>query len=333
MMRQAATSKRGEWTKGSLVTGPSAYLLSAMCVGLALLLRLLLDQEWNERLPYVSFFLAVLAVAQFTGIGPSVLAVIAGFLLGDWFFIPPRHSLIITDPISQFNTVFYFVICGVVIFFSRRTRRALAHERASAVAMAKLAAIIESSDDAIIGKTLDGKIESWNAGATNLYGYTEAEAVGQSIALLLPSGREEELTPLLERVRRGERILHFETTRRRKDGSLIEISLSISPVRNSLGEVVGASMIARDITARKKAERERERLLGELHSALRDVKTLNGLLPICSHCKKIRDDKGYWNQIEVYVRKHSDADFTHSICPDCAKDFYPELFKKESPPP
>jgi hypothetical protein len=108
---------------------------------------------------------------------------------------------------------------------------------------------------------------------------------------------------------------------------VVEISLSISPVYSAEGKVVGVSTIAHDITERKNAERDRERLLNELHIALRDVKTLNGLLPICSSCKKIRDDKGYWSQIELYVRQHSNADFTHSICPDCATRLYPELFK------
>ena len=311
----------------SLVTGVSAYLLSAACVGFALLLRMFLDDAWNERLPFATFFLAVLAIAQLADVGPSACAVVAGFILADWFFISPRHSLVIGDPIGQFNSIFYIVICSVVIFFSGRARRALTSERAAAVAVAKLAAIVDSSDDAIIGKSLEGIIETWNTGAEKLYGYTEAETIGKSIALLLPPGHENELPPLLEKVARGERIRHFETTRRRKDGKLVEISLSISPVLNVEGKVVGASTIARDITEKKNAERDRERLLDELHAALRDVKTLNGLLPICSSCKKIRDDKGYWSQIELYLRQHSNADFTHSICPDCATKLYPELFK------
>ncbi len=77
----------------------------------------------------------------------------------------------------------------------------------------------------------------------------------------------------------------------------------------------------------KLMEKERERMIGELQSALAEVKTLSGLLPICASCKKIRDDKGYWNQIESYIAKHSDAEFSHSICPDCAKKLYPEFYK------
>jgi PAS domain S-box-containing protein len=83
-----------------------------------------------------------------------------------------------------------------------------------------------------------------------------------------------------------------------------------------------------DITERKKAEEERERLIGELQEALAEVKTLSGLLPICASCKSIRDDQGYWQQIEAYIRDHSEAEFSHSVCPECAKKLYPEVFQK-----
>jgi len=85
----------------------------------------------------------------------------------------------------------------------------------------------------------------------------------------------------------------------------------------------------RDITDRKKAEEERERLILKLRDALSKVRTLSGMLPICASCKKIRNDKGYWEQIETYVRDHSEADFTHGICPDCAKKLYPEFHEKK----
>ena len=82
--------------------------------------------------------------------------------------------------------------------------------------------------------------------------------------------------------------------------------------------------IAHDITKRIQAEKEREKLILKLQEALDNIKTLNGLLPICSNCKKIRDDKGYWNQIESYIRDHSEAEFSHGICPECAKKYYPD---------
>jgi len=326
-MQNSVTWEKGEEPKSPVLTGMPAYALAAVSVAVAWLLRMILDSVWANRLPFGLFFLAVIVVTQFADVRATIFSIVAGFLLADWFFLPPRHSLLITDPLNQLNAFLYFIVCFGVLFFSLRARRALERERAARVALGQLAAIIESSDDAIIGKTLDGKIVSWNAGAGKLYGYTETEAVGRTISFLVDTERSTELTPLLERVGRGEHISHFETVRRRKDGELVEVSLSLSPVRNSAGQIIGASTIARDIGERKKTERERERLVGELRKALGEVKTLSGLFPICAYCKKIRDDKGYWNQIELYIREHSSANFTHSICPDCAKDNYAEFYK------
>jgi PAS domain S-box-containing protein len=128
------------------------------------------------------------------------------------------------------------------------------------VAQALLAAIIASSNDAIASKTLDGIVTSWNSGAERLFGYTAEEMMGRPIAILGAPGREAEMPMILERIRRGERIQHFDTVRRRKDGTLVEISLTVSPVRDSTGRIVGASKIARDISERRAAE-ERQRLL------------------------------------------------------------------------
>ena len=122
-------------------------------------------------------------------------------------------------------------------------------------ANALLANIVDSSDDAIISKSLEGIITSWNHGAARLLGYTAEEAVGRSIMLIIPADRRQEEATILNKLRRGERIDHFETVRRRKDGSLLDISLTISPIRDSTGRVIGASKVARDITAQKAAER------------------------------------------------------------------------------
>ena len=122
-------------------------------------------------------------------------------------------------------------------------------------AIGLLAAIVDSSDDAIVSKTLDGVITSWNAGAERLFGYTASEAVGQHISLIIPVDRRDEETVIIERIKRGERIEHFDTVRIRKDKTLLDISLTISPVRDASGKIVGASKIARDITQRKQIER------------------------------------------------------------------------------
>ncbi|HEX2489811.1 MAG TPA: PAS domain S-box protein, partial [Blastocatellia bacterium] len=121
-------------------------------------------------------------------------------------------------------------------------------------AMGQLAAIVESSDDAIVSKDLNGVIRSWNKGAENLFGYEAEEVIGKSIMILIPPDRAGEETRVLESVRRGEKIDHFETVRRRKDGALVEISLTVSPLRDKAGKIIGAAKIARDITERKRAE-------------------------------------------------------------------------------
>ncbi len=136
------------------------------------------------------------------------------------------------------------------------TPRVLAHlDRVLAeVSSARLAAIVEFSDDAIISKDLNGIITSWNKGAEKLFGFTAREAIGQPVSLLIPEDRADEEETVLARIKRGESIEHYETVRRVKDGGLIDIALTVSPILNSRGEVLGASKIARDITARKQAE-------------------------------------------------------------------------------
>ena len=126
-------------------------------------------------------------------------------------------------------------------------------EQAEIVAT-RLAAIVESSDDAIISKTLDGIITSWNRGAEKVFGYSAPEAIGKPMLMLIPPGRTNEEPEILARIRRGEKVDHFETIRVRKDGKLIDISATISPLKEGIDKIIGASKIARDITGRKRAE-------------------------------------------------------------------------------
>jgi PAS domain S-box-containing protein len=123
----------------------------------------------------------------------------------------------------------------------------------------RLAAIVDSSDDAIVGKTLDGAITSWNRGAERIFGWTAAEAVGRHVRLIVPHDRWAEEDDVLARIRRGERVDHYETVRVAKDGRLIAVSLTVSPMRSG-GRIVGASKIARDVTERRRLEAERDRL-------------------------------------------------------------------------
>jgi PAS domain S-box-containing protein len=141
----------------------------------------------------------------------------------------------------------------------------------AAVSANRLAAIVESSDDAIIAKNLDGIITNWNEGAERMFGYRHDEVIGKPITILLPCDRIDEEPQILARIRSGEKIHHFETVRRRKDGGLIDISLAVSPIRDGAGRIVGASNISRDISDRKRAEaklKQSERRLQELLAAI-----------------------------------------------------------------
>jgi PAS domain S-box-containing protein len=151
----------------------------------------------------------------------------------------------------------------------------------------RFSAIVESSDDAILGKGLDGVITSWNAAAERLYGYRPHEVIGQPATILMPPDRLDEETTILETVKAGRRVRHYDTKRLKKDGTVVDVSLAVSPIRSRDGKVVGASSIARDVTERKKAEAERERLLArerEQNDRLRELDRLkDGLVASVSH--------------------------------------------------
>jgi PAS domain S-box-containing protein len=140
-------------------------------------------------------------------------------------------------------------IYGMVLVFTNAT-----NQRKTQGALQQLAAIVEHSDDAVISKNLQGIITSWNAAAERLYGYTPEEAIGQHISLIIPENHRDELIVIMERLARGERIDHWDTIRKRKDGTLVDVSLRISPIKDPYGEVIGASKVARDVTLRKRSE-------------------------------------------------------------------------------
>jgi PAS domain S-box-containing protein len=211
---------------------------------------------------------------------------------------------------------------------SRCFMRDISHRKLAEEAMSYLAALVESSEDAVIGKSLDGKILTWNSGAERIYGYTADEVRGRSVTMLYSPEHPDDSLLLYDKIKNGERIERLDKVRVRKDGQLIDISLTLSPIKNAKGEVIGVSAIERDITARKKQEAERVKLIKDLREALTKIKTLRGLLPICASCKKIRDDRGYWQKVESYISQHTEAEFTHGICPECRTKLYPEYDTK-----
>lgn len=163
---------------------------------------------------------------------------------------------------------------------------------------ALLSAIVDSSFDAIVSKDLNSEITSWNNAAERLFGYTAEEAVGQSVLLLIPEGRHDEEKDIIERIRCGERVASFETRRRRKDGDLIDVSLTISPIRDSGGEIIGASKIARDITATRESERRIRLLMREVNHRVKNQFSV--ILSIIRETSKRTSDPG---EFEASVRE------------------------------
>jgi PAS domain S-box-containing protein len=190
-----------------------------------------------------------------------------------------------------------------------------------------LAQTVASAQDYVSITDLDNNILFVNDSFTKAYGYSLAEIYGKHISLLRSF-----LTPLdvFENVYTSTQTggWNGELYNRRKDSSEFLVELWTSPVCNEEGKPVAFVGVARDITERKRAEKEREDLINNLKEAIAEVKTLSGLLPICSSCKKIRDDQGYWTQVETYIAKYSDATFTHGLCPDCLKEYFPEVYNR-----
>jgi len=182
-----------------------------------------------------------------------------------------------------------------------------------------LAAIVNSSDDAIVSKSLDGVITSWNKGAERIFGYTAEEAVGQDITLIIPQDRREEEGRILERLRRGERIEHFETVRERKDGMPVDISLTISPVKDGAGRVIGASKVARDITERKKAEQ-----------ALAERALLLDLSNDAIFVRDLADRVTYWNKSASELYGYSREEALGRVSHELLRTEFPEPLERIS---
>jgi two-component system, chemotaxis family, CheB/CheR fusion protein len=168
-----------------------------------------------------------------------------------------------------------------------------------------LAAIVESSEDAILTKDLDGVITSWNSGADRLFGYTAEEVVGKPVTILIPVDRHNEEPEILKRIRAGQRIDHYETIRRRKDGSLIEISLTVSPIKNAEGTVTGASKIARDITERKRAQQWQKLIFDEMKHRVRNtLATVQAVATQTLRSASTDERAAFLGRLQSFARTH-----------------------------
>ncbi len=276
--RRLAEEALGKWAHKPLLNQQRSvglrYMVAMVSVAIAVGLRYMMTPVLGERVPFIILFGAIALSVWYGGFGPALMAALGGYFVASWLFISP-HQLFRFEPGDITMFAFYLTSASLIIAFGLLFRRAQAHAQASArvaierqhqveresevrkqaeEARFRLAAITESSEDAILSKDLNGIITSWNAGAERLFGYTARETIGQPVTMLMPPERLEEEPTILGRIRRRESVGNYETIRRRKDGSLIHISLTVSPVVDSEGRIVGASKIARDITKRKAAE-------------------------------------------------------------------------------
>lgn len=197
--------------------------------------------------------------------------------------------------------------------------------------------VVQSAVEGIVLADEQGRVISWNRAAERMFGYQPEEILGESLAKLMPERYRPAHQAGMARLQRGGQPKQLGKTLDvaglRKDGTEFPIELSIARGTGERG--VFYTGIIRDVTERKETEAERERLIRELQDALAKVKTLGGLLPICATCKKIRDDKGYWNGLETYLAAHAEVEFSHGLCPECARKMHPDWdeFTKNAPPP
>jgi PAS domain S-box-containing protein len=186
----------------------------------------------------------------------------------------------------------------------------------------KYSNLFHFSNDGIFLHDLEGNILDVNQKTLDQLGYTKSDMLPFKIHDFHPPEALEKSQWAFETIIR-EGFVSFETEFKKKSGEVFTAEVSSSLFE--IGDKKVIQGIVRDITERKQAEEEREKLINELQKAIEEIKTLRGILPLCSFCNKIRDDKGYWEQVDVYIHKHLQADISHSLCPDCTKEHYPDL--------
>lgn len=190
---------------------------------------------------------------------------------------------------------------------------------------------LASIGDAVIATDTKGMITFINPVGQLLTSWKQEDACGRYfrdiIKIINNVTRKDEDCPVMKVINSGSAISLKNHTLVNRDGKNTFIGDSAAPIVNDEEKIIGVVFVFSDITEQKRAEEDRERLVKEREDAIAKVKVLSGLIPICAACKKIRDDKGYWNQIEDYIRSHSEADFTHGMCPGCLREYYPQIYK------
>jgi PAS domain S-box-containing protein len=218
----------------------------------------------------------------------------------------------------------FIFICRLL----KKNNRVLPPENSLQSADEKYRDLFENANDAIFILDKDQNYIDVNQRAVELFGYSKEEFSRLNVMDIIPPSQIPESSKEFKKLRNNGKYEKFVGKVKIKNGRLLDIEVNSSIIIIN-GNVVGSRDIVRDISDRKKVEKEREAIIADLQKALNEIKTLQGIIPICMHCKEIKDDTGSWNQLEKYISEHSEAQFSHGICEKCLEKYYPEIAEQE----
>jgi PAS domain-containing protein len=292
-------------------------LVTLLLVAIASGVRVLLSPVLYDRASFLLFALAVMLSAWIGGLRMGLLATVLAGVAGAWLFIRPFDKANMHD-IQDASQALLFGLtgCGISFLAGEMHAARLASEKQAGIATRsrdELAELVESIREGFQAFDRNYRLTFMNGAAERILRRSKAELAGQPVWGQFPAIIGPDVEHLLRRAMVERRPASCE--------SFYEpwgrwFAINVYPFRD------GISVLFRDVSERQKGQQEREGLIAELQRALSNVRTLHGLIPICASCKRIRDDHGYWRQLEVYIREHSDADFSHGMCPECAEKYF-----------
>lgn len=279
--------------------------------------RVLLAPVLYDRASFLLFSLAVMISAWTGGLRMGILATVLASVAGIWLFVRPFDQANIHDvPDAVQALLFGLTGCGISYLAGELHAARLASDYQAGVATRsrdELAELVESISEGFLAYDRQYRLMFMNGAAERTIRCSRAELTGKPISGQFPATLGPDVEQLLRSVMSDRRPGSFECF---YEPWQRWFAINVYPFRE------GISVLFRDISERKHDQQERERLIGELQQSFIKVRTLRGLIPICASCKKIRDDQGYWRQLEVYIRDHSEADFSHGLCPECAEQYF-----------
>jgi PAS domain S-box-containing protein len=290
------TAQVHRWAKHLHRLQRNSWIVYGAALGailIATLIRWAMGGFVHDRIPFTTYYPAIVVATLLGGFWLGMLASILSATIAWWLFMPPIFGFAL-DAAQLTSLITFIFVCFLLVGTVTALNSAIDlllveidHRQKTQFALGQLRAVAETSQDAIVTKDLNGIITSWNKGAERIFGYEADEVIGQPVSLLSPAERHDEEPAILERIRCGQSIEHYETVRRRKDGGLIDISLTVSPLADATGTIVGASKIARDITDKKRAQTRQELLLREMGHRVKNAFTLvNGIVGLSARYAK-----------------------------------------------